>query len=685
MKRMGIGALLGLVATSVWAARTDDIAQLLTEEVPFTAAAPTAPGDLVRLELTADIAAGCRPDLSDLRVFDGDDHEVPFMVYSFEEGVTAPVKLDKSVVVKPRAVTRSETAQASGPPLRTELYELPIAPGGPWMLQIAVPGEFVAHVDIDDKRAVNDYVPLVKGASIFRLEEHSRDIVDLPAAATTLRVKLTGQSAAYLAPRFVLVKTETYARRSITVPLEISATQKENHKTVLEVRRPGALMPLDVTVQTSTPLSDRHVEVFAIASEGDAAGTQQTRILGARIFRMPALGDVESLSLPIGRQTAEHLRIEIDDEDSPPLKNLKLTAVIANPILVFARIDHGTVRFGGGRAFAPHYDVANMTELKWLFDPARQDPVYRLPAAVLGAAHPNPRFNPAPLLGYAMRAGAPVDTHRYSHRRSLTIPPSTDGLSRFYLEPDDLAILRSDVSDLRIVDGSNRQWPFLVDANGRASWQRLAAAPPNKKGTASTYDLKLPAIPFSADQMRLDPAEPFFSRTFSLEASGDGATSVAAAGLLERRDQRAEGRPPRSDHPIESIAIPVGVRRASALTLAIEDGENAPLTLDHADVHITEPAVYVVAPAGSYALLMGTADDEDPKYDIASVRDEILAVAALPATRGPLERNADFRLSARLASDTGKQELFLWSALGLAVLLLGAFTLRMARHERDAA
>jgi hypothetical protein len=63
----------------------------------------------------------------------------------------------------------------------------------------------------------------------------------------------------------------------------------------------------------------------------------------------------------------------------------------------------------------------------------------------------------------------------------------------------------------------------------------------------------------------------------------------------------------------------------------------------------------------------------------------ILSVQSRDALLEPLGKNPAFRASARLASGDGPFEILLWSALTLAVVVLGALTLRLVRRDGTAA
>ena len=189
----------------------------------------------------------------------------------------------------------------------------------------------------------------------------------------------------------------------------------------------------------------------------------------------------------------------IENGSSPPLADLAFVALLPRPALLFAlpsapgagadaragtTAATATLRFGGGRAFRPRYDVASLPPrlpavgesaqvAETLYD------VARLPAATLGAIVANPAYDPQPALAWAQRAGAALDPRLWSHRRGLEARPSPEGLSRLRLGVADLGVARPDLADLRILDGEHRQWAYLLERG--AAHETLALA---SRGTA---------------------------------------------------------------------------------------------------------------------------------------------------------------------------------------------------------
>jgi hypothetical protein len=92
------------------------------------------------------------------------------------------------------------------------------------------------------------------------------------------------------------------------------------------------------------------------------------------------------------------------------------------------------------------------------------------------------------------------------------------------------------------------------------------------------------------------------------------------------------------------------------------------------------PRLAFKAGPGDYRILLGNRDASAPRYDIASLRREMLAYSALPATAAPAAANPAYR---RRASDyfvSAPPTAILWGALIVAVIALLALTARILRQ-----
>jgi hypothetical protein len=269
-----------------------------------------------------------------------------------------------------------------------------------------------------------------------------------------------------------------------------------------------------------------------------------------------------------------------------------------------------------------------------------------------------------------MRAGAPIDARAWTHRRTVVIPQSSDGLTRVRLTAADLARARPDLADVRVVDAQSRQWPYLLDEREAEAWTDLAVAAPRRERGTSSYELSLPATPIAVATIGLESDVPFFHRAaYVIGRRPDGTEVTLAAGHVSQI-----GRP-------APIRLALRRERVDALEIRIEDGSDAPLTF-RARALTPERDLYLAAPAGEYALLVGNDDTEPPRYELGRVRDVILAVSSGAAAPTALTTNPTYSMRARLASE-GRLErtapmVALWLVLIGAVVVLTVITLRLA-------
>jgi hypothetical protein len=295
----------------------------------------------------------------------------------------------------------------------------------------------------------------------------------------------------------------------------------------------------------------------------------------------------------------------------------------------------------------------------------------------LGRVSDNPSYARTPALAFATHPGAPVDPRLYSHQRKLAIAPSSEGLARVVLSSADLAALRPDLGDVRVVDAAGRQWPYLIDRDPSFESVPLQLGQRERHGAASRLPLALPSAPLVPGALVLDASNAYFDRDYRVTAQTmDGHTLELARGRLRRdlSDAKAVATQP--------IVIELSPARVRSLMLEVGDADDSPIRWTSASARIDVPRLYVLAEPGTYRLLLGNALDTEPSYDVARARDLILSVAFQDTPLEPLTANPDYRTSARLAAGDAPSRLLLWAALGMAVAVLGALTLRLARQDQ---
>jgi hypothetical protein len=187
----------------------------------------------------------------------------------------------------------------------------------------------------------------------------------------------------------------------------------------------------------------------------------------------------------------------------------------------------------------------------------------------------------------------------------------------------------------------------------------------------SIYTIEFEEGPLALHRLDLEVGAPYFDRDFVLTGEfPDGREHLLNRGRLVRR--AGDPRP---------VTIAVPSTRVTGLRLEITDGDDSPLGFGKVEMHTMVPDLYMAAEAGDYHLLLGHPDDRAPVYELERVRSAILAVPAAEIGALELEANPGFSASSRIYGSALSQKIILWIALGLAVVVLVALTLRAARQE----
>jgi hypothetical protein len=663
-------ALLGAFSPMARAEGDADVRRLFPERASIEAG-DAAGAPLWRLELTAAVIAACRADLSDLRIFDARDEAVPFVLDAGPPPRAATTGTERRPA-RVKAAGRRELPRSADAAARfVETFELepppPRALEGGWQLVLEADApEFVRQLTIEGIR--RDAPPRPVVGSIFRIRGLADQGLSSPlpnGPFERLRVQLAGEEPFPLRPRLYFeAAQESPATRVLDVPLEVASVESSRSERRFVLERPPGIVPSTLRLSAATPAFERSVEVFDVAR-----GRRPAPIGKANVFRMPLEPPIEGLEIELAPASGQTLEVRIDDGDSPPLADVAFSAVVRAPSLVLTRpagAEHGvTLYFGGGRARAPRYDLGRL-----LNERAERSGDLAAPVR-LGSVGSNPLYAPAPPLAFATRPGAPVDARLYSHQRSLTVEPSSEGLVRVALSPADLGLLRPDLGDIRVVDAVRRQWPYLVDREPSTESVPLGLSPPERRGAATRVALALPSAPLAASALVLDASDPYFDRAYHVSAqTPDGKTVELARGRVQR-DAAAVQQP---------IVIALRPERVSHLALEVEDADDSPIRWTTASARVDVPRLYVLAEPGAYRLLLGNALDAAPSYDVGRARELILSVAFHAAPLGALGDNPDYRASARLAAGDAPSRVLLWVVLSLAVAALGVLTLRLVRQ-----
>lgn len=634
-----------------------------------------APG-FAALALSPEVAARCQPDLRDLRLLEPGGREVQYVIDRAVERESAP--------------TWSGTLADA----RREARDLSL-----WVVDLGEPRGFdrvtlevreqdfakKVRVEVSDEgsawRVVRD------DASVFDRPWNGRvhhTTIVLPERVTARYVRLTldDRRSRPVRLRGVVVSASRKVlgeewRRRVGLQPARSGDSSSRYRLDLPPNFPFEVFELD----TDEPAFTRRVVLYEVR---ESSGHREEVVLGeGNLYRLRLADEAlsgEALELPIRRPQGGELILEVHDGDSPPLRNIRGYVSSAATRVLFPAVSGALNLYCGNDATrAPLYDLESLKDRLGL------SPTFL--AAELGPETENPRFRkPAPL-PFAPSRGSQLSVTRWRALRPLVIAGRED-LYTLTLAADDMALLRPDLGDLRIVDPSDRQVPYIVEsaaAEARVELrvERTGTVRPQAR-SVSRYVLvapgpasrKPPAFPLSA--LELTFQEAFFTRAARLLApppSGSrGRERQIFSGTLSRRPD------PRGRPPADPIVLGLDGRAESELLLEIDEGDNAPLTLVHARGVVRVARVAFKAGLGEYRLLMGNRQAEPPRYDFASLRQEILSYSAVPAAAGPAQANPAFRRLAAEYFRDAPPTLLLWATLLGAVAALLLLTARVLRQ-----
>lgn len=630
-----------------------------------------APRDgFAALALPPELLAHAAPDLRDLRLVDQGGADVPYVVDHRQERLTA--RAYNGTLVD----TRREPV---GPPDdRTARASWTVDFGGPRTfdtLALAVAGsDFAKHVRVEASvdqtswRAVRDDAPVFSRRWQGGVR-HTSIVLDAPETARFVR--LTTRDDAESPAVEVAGVTASWARRAPgeawSRPAVVTPVARGRVSRYRVDLPPG--LPLEtLTIDADDPAFSRRV-VLVETAQGERV-VADASLYRVRLPEEDLAGEQRTLVAAAPPGTGA-LFLDVHDGDSPPLRGLRATASGTATRLVFASaVVPVALYYGNDVTRAPVYDLAALS--------ARLSATRDVAPAQLGPERPNAAFaRPAPLALGGLR-GAAVDPSRWRFARTL----QTGGADDLYvttLAPSDLGRLRPDLGDLRVVDAAGRQIPYILEASAAEVAVPLEVEPlaGAAGGRVSRYRLQTAgaeraALPLHG--LALDVPEPFFDRRVRVRVPDGGKRrGTLADAAVQRRPQRDAEQP-------TALRLEWAPAFARELELEVDEGDNAPLTLAGVQGLVRVPRITFPAGPGVFRVLLGNAEAEQPRYDLAGLRAEVLAFSAVPLVPHDAVANGAYRRGVGEYFRDAPPALVLWGTLALAVLGLGWLTARVLRH-----
>ena len=625
---------------------------------------------LASVVLPPELSAKAAPMSRDLRLVDETGREVPYLLdWTSEREGLATWRVDVKDVRREKEEARQTSAIRS-------LWTLDLGEPRTFTdLALQVPDvAFAWHVRVEasDGRGFEVIQP---DAALFdqtwNNERVRRTEIRFEAPVTARYLRITARSASDSRALEIEGALVTLRRRlrgdawSMNVTADKAAAPQGSGARITRYRLNAAsLLPFDEVeiVCDDTAFSRR----ARLVEESGAFGKKtETRLGEGSIFRLRASDVViagESVRIPARSGSGGDLYLEIDDAGSPPLRGLRVRLHGSRVRLVFPVSSRSlTLYYGNEGTRAPSYDIEGLRP--------RLAQAMGTTAAEIGPEEANPLFKRDPPLRFAATLGAPLDPSKWRRERAIRRITEED-VYTIALRAEDLASLRPDLADLRVVNDENKQVPFLIDpdfADERLPLkvQRQATGPPHR----SLYRLgpaeALHGEPPRVSRLEIEVSDAFFERPARiLNPTNPAQREMPFSFTLSRK-------PPSSAPLVLGTSAPLDV-----MTLEVDDGDNAPLDLRSAVAIVRVPRIVFKAAPGSLRLLLGNRGAEAPRYDIAGLRSELLAYSAIAAHAGALGDNKGSRPSLLSGFGTAPRGAVVWAAIILALVALVGLTLK---------
>jgi Protein of unknown function (DUF3999) len=609
--------------------------------------------------------------LTDLRFFDTNGQELQYLL------VSNPPEQPVWRSAQTLAVAPVET-----PTLKTSGFEIDL--GQPLLVDRfrveGVSAPFLKRVRLEGSGDRARWTLLVDEGTVFNLPAERLVQTELAFTPGSFRyVRLTWddtRSGRLPKPDLASVREvrNVIPPPSLTTALTFERRPSEPGRGQFRVRLPAARLPiiaLDVDIAGTRILRDATVYEPRLIG-GQVVPTS----LGSGVLRRIVQDDItaSSIRIPIASPEEPLLDLVIDEGNNPPSEIRSVTAVFAELPWIYFESSANTViaRYGNPSLQAPRYDleaVRQTLSIANTMDAAWGEPRLRTAAESVSSAVPA-----LPTVGSAL------DPATFRYVRPL--PSGEPGLVTIPLDAAVLAHSEAVVfSDVRVLDASNRQVPYLVervseplslDVTIEPVTTRPASLPADR--TLSVYRVRLPLerLP-SARLVLTTPARVFTRRV-----------SVGVEHGPNRRQRRpwfetiASSDWAHADQESAAPALTMAVRPLDGreLLVTVDEGDNSPLPFASARLLLPSYRLRLFRDRGAaLRLAYGRDDLSPPQYDLALIAPQLTGAAALEVMPAPEETTTPESPSTLMSPQ------IFWGVLIIAVLVLVTLVVRLVRKS----
>lgn len=601
----------------------------------------TTPGPQ-RLDVDLSLLAGAARGFADLRIRDPIGREVPYLLVQPRPGDA------EWIGTRINPIARTKTTSGLEADTRK-----PVMMDGVRIEGISAP--YLKRVRIEGSGDRSRWI-LLADTTVFDLPSQELKRTEIDFAPSQLRyVRLTWNDASSAPVQGELrITARVHGSAVPPVPLRSSVpfarVASEPGRSRYRIDLPAPSLPV-TAVHVKVPAGD----VFREATVSEPRLTA-TEIVPATLGRgqlRQAHRDgltASAARIAIAQPRSRELDLVTEDNSNAPLAIAGIEVELAPQPWIYFEADGAgtyTALYGDAKADAPRYDL----EAARPFVQRARLATAKLQKEKLLEVPQSEAPSPLPTLG------AVLDPSKFRVSRALA--KASPGMSILPLDADTLARSR-EMSDIRIIDGDNRQVPFIVERRAEPLLIDVPIGPRSQReGNVSLYPLRLPYTTFpSATRLVFTTSAGVFERAVDLrDATDEGRDPIVIGSATWRHADPGRLAPP--------ISFDVPTRIARELELRIVDGDNAPLPISSARLVMPAVALRFIHPGTPLTLVYGHGGVAAPRYDLALLAPRLFRESAQeisfesPAAEGGADEEG-----------AGERRFF-WIAIGaIAVVLM---------------
>jgi hypothetical protein len=573
---------------------------------------------LVKLSLPLETIAISRPRLEDLRLFDPQGREIPYLI-------------ERPVPPRQRTVA----PQGFAARLREENTVLEFETGVTQLitgvrLQTPAP-EFLKSVRLEGSFDRTNWRAILESQAVFRQRSGAERLgIDFGAAHWRfLRLTLDDRRSVPVPFTGAEIQVEAGPPAPMEpLSLVIEKRTEEPGETRLQLRAAGANVTLaGLTIVTPEALFMRSV---TLSHSRYADGEVQLAVFARdTIFRIGTNTGAPSEKLTVASDvdlSSPEILLTILNDDNPPLQITGVSAARRAVYLVWqcSSVGQHYLLTGNTECDAPRYELASM----------RADlggaPLVPVDVETLEL---NPAHQPSDPLAAIPTEGASLDVSEWAFRKRVRVEEG--GLQELELDLEVLSEAAPSLGDLRLLRNGT-QVPYVLErpAGSRVLSPKVTRADDPSRATLSRWMIELPEP--SLPIVRLTGRTPaaYFERSVRLlEERVDERGSVYRVNLGSASWAR------KNERTSSPLSLSIHSRPTTArLFLEIENGDNPPIPIDQVEVTYAPARVlFKAAPGRDVFLYYGHSGVNAPRYDIAAAMPRILSAKRIKAGLGPEE------------------------------------------------